>query len=82
MMIISGELILNSQFDANLWTDFVPKLLFDSSMSIRHQQPARNIGLQWHHLKRRSFDHGGLLQLQDVEIVHKDVSESLLYNVT
>ena len=68
-----GELILNSRFDFSLWSDLVPKLLIDCSDNIRHQQPARNIGLQWHYLKSKAFEHGGVLQMEHVEIVYKDV---------
>ena len=38
-----GELIMNSVFDVNLWSDLVPKLIFDASMTIKHQRPARNM---------------------------------------
>ena len=72
-----GQLILNSRFDPSLWTDFVPKLLVDCSDTIKHQRPARNIGLQWHYLKSMAFEHGGLLQLEHVEIVYKDVGEHI-----
>ena len=68
-----GELILNSRFDLSTWSDLVPKLLIDCSDTIRHQQPARNIGLQWHYLKSKAFEHGGIPQLEHVEIVYKDV---------
>ena len=68
-----GELILNSRFDLSLWSDLVPKLLLDCSDTIRHQQPARNIGLQWHYLKSKAFEHDGIPQLEHVEIVYKDV---------
>ena len=70
---ISGELIMNSRFNTNLWAELVPKLIFDSRMSIKYQRPARNVGLEWNYLKKRSFDHGGVLQLDDVEIVYKDI---------
>ena len=72
-----GQLILNSLFDPSLWTDFVPKLLVDCSDTIKHQRPARNIGLQWHYLKSMSFEHGGVLQLEHEEIVYKDVGEHI-----
>ena len=68
-----GELILNNRFDPTLWSEFVPKLLFDCSDHIKHQRPARNIGLQWHYLMSRAFSKGGVLQLEDVEIVYKEV---------
>ena len=68
-----GQLILNSRFDLSIWTDFVPKLLFDCSDTIEHQRPARNIGLQWKYLQSMAFNHGGLLQLEHVEIVYKDI---------
>ena len=67
-----GELIMNSKFDLSLWSDFVPRLLFDSRMSIKHQRPARNIGLQWNYLKKMAFNFGGAPQLEHVEIVYKD----------
>ena len=68
-----GQLILNSRFDLSIWTDFVPKLLFDCSDTIEHQRPARNIGLQWKYFQSMAFNHGGLLQLEHVEIVYKDI---------
>ena len=55
----NGELILNSNFDFSLWSDLVTKLLIDCADTIRHQQPARNIGLQWHYLKTQAFEHDG-----------------------
>ena len=72
-----GELILNSRFDHTLWSDLVPKLLFECADTIRHQQPARNIGLQWQYLKTAAFDHGGVPQLEHVEIVYKDIGKIL-----
>ena len=68
-----GELILNSRFDPTSWSDLVPRLLFDCSDRIKHQRPARNIGLQWHYLKTKAFEHGGIPQLEHVEIVYRDV---------
>lgn len=46
-------------------------------MTIKHQQPARNIGLQWNYLKKKSFDHCGILQLEHVEIVYKDIGNDV-----
>lgn len=71
-----GELILNSQFNLSMWSDFVPKLLFDSSETVRYQRPARNIGLQWHYLRSMAFEHGGVPQLDHVEIVYNDVGKN------
>ena len=68
-----GEMILNSTFEANLWSEFVPKLLIDCADTIVHQQPARNIGLQWHYLKEKAFEYDGRLQLEHVEIVYRDI---------
>ena len=68
-----GELILNSRFDQTQWSDFVSKLMFDCSERIQHKRPARNIGLQWNYLVSQSFEKGGVLQLDDVEIVYRDV---------
>ena len=51
----------------------MPKLLFDARASIRHQRPAKNIGLQFDYLLERSFEHRGILQLKDVEVVYPDV---------
>ena len=68
-----GELVMHNRFEQDLWADLVPKLVFDSSMSIKYIRPARNIGLQWNYLKKMAFDHGGIIQLKDVEIVYKDV---------
>lgn len=68
-----GELILNSRFDQTQWSDFVPRLMFDCSDRIQHQRPARNIGLQWNYLVSQSFEKSGVLQVDDVEIVYKDV---------
>jgi hypothetical protein len=73
-----GQLILNSRFDPSLWTDFVPKLLFDCSDRIEHCRPARNIGLQWHYLQSMAFNHGGVLQLDHVEIVYNDIGKCFL----
>ena len=70
-----GELIMNKRFDHNLWAEFVPKLLFDSYDEIIHQCPARNIGLQWHYLVSKAFEKQGILQIDDVEIVYKDVGK-------
>lgn len=68
-----GELIMNSKFDPCLWSDFVPRLLFDSRLAIKHQRPARNIGLQWNYLKKKAFNFGGAPQLEHVEIVYRDI---------
>ena len=68
-----GELILSSRFDHALWSDFVPKLMFDCYDKIKHQRPARNIGLQRQYLVSRAFEKGGVLQLEDVEIVYKNI---------
>ena len=68
-----GHLIMNSRFDNNLWSDFVPKLIFESSDKIIYQRTAKNVGLQWHYLKSMAFDHGGALQLEHVEVVYRDV---------
>ena len=68
-----GELVMHNRFDLSLWSDLVPKLIFDSSMTIMHQRPARNIGLAWNYLKKMSFEFGGVPQLEHVEIVYKDV---------
>jgi hypothetical protein len=68
-----GRLVLNRPIENNLWTEFVPKLLFDVKDEIKHQRPATNIGLQFGYLMERSFEHRGALQLQDVEIVYPDV---------
>ena len=75
---------MNSRFDHSLWSDLVPRLLFDSSMSIKHQRPARNIGLQWNYLKKMAFDFGGMPQLEHVEIVYKDIGidELCILNVS
>ena len=72
---------MNSRFDTGLWSDLVPKLIFDSSMTIKHQQPARNIGLQWNYLKRMAFEYGGIPQLEHAEIVYRDVgmSSAIIY---
>ena len=58
-----------------MWSDFVPKLLSDCSDTIVHQRPARNIGLQWYYLRNMAYKHGGMLQLDHVEIVYKDVGK-------
>ena len=68
-----GRLVLNRPIENNLWTEFVPKLLFDVKDSIKHQRPARNIGLQYEYLVEQAFDHRGVLQLKDVEVVYPDV---------
>ena len=68
-----GRLVLNRPIENSAWTDFVPKLLFDVKDTIRHQRPAKNIGLQYDYLVEKSFEHGGVLQLQDVEVVYPDV---------
>ena len=65
-----GQLVLNRPIENQLWTDFVPKLLFDVKDDIKHQRPAKNIGLHFEYLVERAFDHGGVLQLEDVEIVY------------
>ena len=67
---------MNSQFNLSMWSDFVPKLLFDSSETVRYQRPARNIGLQWHYLRSMAFEHGGVPQLDHVEIVYNDVGKN------
>ena len=76
-----GELVMHNRFDLSLWSDLVHKLIFDSSMTIMHQRPARNIGLAWNYLKKMSFEFGGVPQLEHVEIVHKDVVYSGLGEV-
>ena len=68
-----GRLVLNRPIENNLWTEFVPKLLFDVKDQIKHQRPAKNIGLQFEYLLERSFEHRGVLQLDDVEVVYPDV---------
>ena len=68
-----GRLVLNRPIDNSIWTEFVPKLLFDVKDTIRHQRPAKNIGLQFDYLLERSFAHRGVLQLEDVEVVYPDV---------
>ena len=68
-----GRLVLNRPFENNLWTEFVPKLLFDVKDIIAHQRPAKNIGLQFDYLQEKAFEHRGVLQLQDVEVVYPDV---------
>ena len=68
-----GHLILNSRFDTVMWSNFVPKLLIDSADNILYQRPARNIGIQWHYLRSMSFAYEGVLQLEHVEVVYKDV---------
>ena len=72
-----GELIMNSRFDQSLWSDLVRKLIFDSRMTIKHQQPARNIGLQRQYLKKMSFEYGGVPQLKHAEIVYNVVYNGL-----
>ena len=74
-----GELILQSRFDLSLWSDLVPRLLFDCADNILHQRPARNIGLQFHYLQSRAFDKGGILQPEDVDIVYKNVGKYIIY---
>ena len=68
-----GRLVLNRPIENSVWTDFVPKLLFDVKDNIKHQRPAKNIGLQFDYLLERSFEHRGVLQLNDVEVVYPDV---------
>ena len=68
-----GRLILNRPIENHLWTEFVPKLLFDVKDEIKHQRPAKNIGLQFDYLVERSFEHRGVLQLKDLEVVYPDV---------
>ena len=68
-----GRMILNRPIENSQWREFVPKLLFDARASIRHQRPAKNIGLQFDYLIEKSFEHRGILQLQDVEIVYPGV---------
>ena len=68
-----GRLVLNRPIDNSLWIEFVPKLLFDARSSIRHQRPAKNIGLQFDYLLEQSFKHRGVLQLKDVEVVYPEV---------
>ena len=68
-----GRLVLHRPIDNSLWTEFVPKLLFDVKDTIRHQRPAKNIGLQFDYLLEQSFQHRGVLQLKDVEVVYPDV---------
>ena len=69
---------MHSRFDVSLRSDLVPKLIFDSSMTIQHQRPARNIGLQWNYLKYMAFDFGGVPQLE--HIVYKDVGMKNINN--
>ena len=64
---------MNRPIENHLWTEFVPKLLFDVKDQIKHQRPARNIGLQFEYLLEKSFDHRGVLQLEDLEVVYPDV---------
>ena len=66
-------MILNRPIDNSQWTEFVPRLLFDARASIKHQRPARNIGLQFEYLLEKSFEHRGVLQLKDVEVVYPGV---------
>ena len=68
-----GRLVLNRPIENNLWTEFVPKLLYDVKDTIRHQRPAKNIGLQFEYLLEQSFHHHGVLQLKDAEVVYPDV---------
>ena len=68
-----GRMVLNRPIDNSLWTEFVPRLLFDARAAIRHQRPAKNIGLQFDYLLEKSFEHRGILQLKDVEIVYPGV---------
>ena len=68
-----GQLVLNRPIENQLWTEFVPKLLFDVRDTIKHQRPAKNIGLQFDYLLDQAFDHGGVLQLKDLEVVYPDV---------
>ena len=68
-----GRMVLNRPIDNSQWTEFVPRLLFDARAAIRHQRPAKNIGLQFDYLLEKSFEHRGILQLKDVEIVYPGV---------
>lgn len=68
-----GRLVLNRPIENSLWMEFVPKLLFDVKDTIKHQRPAKNIGLQFDYLMERSFVHHGVLQLDDVEVVYPGV---------
>ena len=68
-----GRLILNRPIENHLWTEFVSKLLFDVKDQIKHQRPARNIGLQFEYLLEKSFEHRGVLQIEDLEVVYPDV---------
>ena len=70
-----GELIRNSQFDHNLWSELVPKIIEESSETIVHQRAAKNIGLQWDYLMSESRRTGDNLNIDFVEIVYKDVSK-------
>ena len=69
----NGELLLSSRVDHTLLSGFVPKLMFDCYAKIKHQWPARNIGRQWQYLVSRAFEKGGVLQLEDVEIVYMNI---------
>ena len=68
-----GRLVLNWPIENSVWTDFVPKLLFELKDTIKHQRPCKNIGLQFDYLQERAFEHRGVLQLEDVEVVYHDV---------
>ena len=68
-----GRLVLNRPIENHLWTEFVPKLLFDVKDKIQHQRPAKNIGLQFEYLLEQAFEHKGVLQLKDLEVVYPDV---------
>ena len=68
-----GKLVLNRPIENSVWTDFIPKLLFDVKDTINHQRPSKNIGLQFDYLQERAFEHRGVIQLGDVEVVYHDV---------
>ena len=68
-----GVLVLQKPIDNSLWTEFVPKLLLESSHKIYYQRPAINTGLCCAYLEEKSFNHGGELQQKDAEFIFGDV---------
>jgi hypothetical protein len=68
-----GRLVLNRPIENSVWTGFIPKLLFDVKDTINHQRPSKNIRLQFDYLQERAFEHRGVIQLGDVEVVYHDV---------
>ena len=68
-----GVLVLQKPIENSLWTEFVPKLLLESSDEIYYQRPALNTGLNCSYLEEKAFEHGGVIQLSDVEVVYTDV---------